>query len=219
MSVHIKPTTVAVRYDALQAATVAPAPFKNLIIKDFISPDTEAGAAADFPKVPDAGLYPPETVKVEGDFKRVMDEITSDRFRDLVESKFEVSLKDLPQMYTIRGFCRKDDGGIHTDSTTKVITVLLYFNEKPWPFEKGKLRLLSKPDDLEAVLEEVSPDAGTMIVFERSNASWHGHYPYEGPRKAIQLNWVISKGVQSREHARHLMSARFKSIKRKLLGG
>ena len=51
-------------------------------------------------------------------------------------------------MYTVRGFVREKDGSIHTDSETKIITVLLYMNED-WREDAGRLRLLRSATDLE----------------------------------------------------------------------
>ena len=41
---------------------------------------------------------------------------------------------------TLRGYSRKKDGKIHTDSKTKILTVLLYLNEN-WLDINGNLRL------------------------------------------------------------------------------
>jgi SM-20-related protein len=49
-------------------------------------------------------------------------------------------------------------------------------------------------------------------VFRRSDSSWHGHKPYEGPRRAIQFNWVTSQDVVNREQARHRFSTRLKML-------
>ena len=78
------------------------------------------------------------------------------------------------------------DGKIHTDSKTKIITVLLYMNDKSWPSDTGRLRILRNGTDLEDYADEVEPAGGTLIVFKRSDKSWHGHHSYEGPRRAIQ---------------------------------
>ena len=96
-------------------------------------------------------------------------------------------------MYTVRGFVREKDGSIHTDSTTKIITVLLYMNER-WQEDAGRLRLLRGPDDLEDYVAEVPPYGGTLLVFRRADNSWHGHKPISGPRRAVQLNWVTIAG-------------------------
>ena len=94
-------------------------------------------------------------------------------------------------MITVRGRCAAKDGRIHTDSETKLVTVLIYFNE-PWEAKGGRLRLLRSPTDLNDMIGEVPPEAGTMIAFRRSDKSYHGHEPYEGVRRYVMINWMTS---------------------------
>ena len=71
---------------------------------------------------------------------------------------------------------QKKDGSIHTDSKTKIITVLLYLNEA-WDAAGGRLRLLRSGTDLENYVAELPPSNGTLLIFRRSDNSWHGHKP------------------------------------------
>jgi len=58
-------------------------------------------------------------------------------------------------MITVRGHCSKEkDGKIHTDSKTKIITVLLYMNPT-WETVGGQLRLLKSPNDIDDMILEV----------------------------------------------------------------
>ena len=49
-------------------------------------------------------------------------------FRETFEEKFELDLTGRPTITTVRGRCDPGDGKIHTDSKTKIITVLIYMN-------------------------------------------------------------------------------------------
>lgn len=187
-------------------------PFEYIVVEDFIRREAQAAATRDFPAVPKGGLYTPEQTDIQGGFKAVVGEMTGDRFRDAVAHKFEIDLANYPSMYTIRGHTRTKDGQIHTDSKTKVITVLLYFNENPWTQTGGRLRLLRDGENVDNYAAEIAPSGGTLIVFKRSDRSWHGHPPYEGPRKTIQLNWVTGNDVVARELARHNLSGRMKAL-------
>jgi hypothetical protein len=62
------------------------------------------------------------------------------------------------------------------------------------------------------MVAEVPPLAGTLLAFRRSERSWHGHYPFEGERRAIQMNWVTAQKWVDREVRRHRMSARLKRL-------
>ncbi len=62
---------------------------------------------------------------------------------------------------------------------------------------------------------EVSPKFGTLLVFRRSDNSWHGHEQYVGPRKVLQMNWVVSDKVAAWEQWRHRISAAAKRLGRR----
>jgi hypothetical protein len=112
-------------------------------------------------------------------------------------------------MVTVRGQCRPTDGKIHTDSTGKLVTVLLYINGG-WSAPGGRLRLLRTSTDIEDYAVEVPPDAGTLLAFRCTDNAWHGHKPFEGARRSIQLNWVRDAAYLRKEQIRHRVSAFFK---------
>jgi len=95
--------------------------------------------------------------------------------------------------------------------------VLLYLNED-WGAEGGKLRILRNGTDLEDYVAEVPPSLGTLLVFKRSDNSWHGHKPFEGQRRVVQMNWVLDNDVVNREQRRHSLSTQFKKLKNFLTG-
>ena len=137
--------------------------------------------------------------------------IQGPEFTALVEKKLGVDLKGRPTMVTARGVSAARDGQIHTDSRTKLITVLIYMNNA-WEAKTGRLRLLRGPDNLEDVIAEVPPDEGTLLIFQNEPNAWHGFHAFEGPRRVIQLNWVTDMGVVRREQFRHKVSAFFKRL-------
>ena len=114
-------------------------------------------------------------------------------------------------MVTVRGRCQQKDGRIHTDTETKIITLLIYMNQS-WDMDTGRLRLLRNADNLDDMITEVPPEWGTLLAFRRSDNSYHGHKPFVGERRTVQLNWVTDAGVVEHELARHRMSARLKQL-------
>lgn len=187
-------------------------PYEHVVIRNFVSADALKAAQDSYPAVPGPGSHPPKGLKIERGFKALIEELRGPDFQRAVEEKFGIDLTGRPTMNTVRGFCRARDGGIHTDSRTKIVTVLLYMNNADWPNDGGKLRILRNGDDLENFTAEVEPAGGTLIVFLRSDHSWHGHHSYEGPRRAIQLNWVLDQGVVDREQGRHGLSSFLKKL-------
>jgi SM-20-related protein len=166
---------------------------------------------ADFPAVPGHGSYPADTLRYGPAFAGLLEALEGDALRQAVARKFAIDLDGRPTMVTVRGQGDDKDGRIHTDSATKLITLLLYMNPA-WERPEGRLRLLRRGDDLEDYAVEVPPLAGTMLAFRRSDSSFHGHYPCRGERRSLQLNWVTDSGVVRRELARHRWSARWKAF-------
>jgi SM-20-related protein len=187
-------------------------PFEYLVVQDFVSQDALDAARTHYPEVPGPGSHPSTHLKIAPEFAQLVDEMRAPGFQKAVETKFGIDLTGRPTMYTVRGYCRERDGKIHTDSKTKIITVLLYMNDDDWPSDGGRLRILRDGKDLENYAAEVEPKGGTLIVFKRSDKSWHGHHSYEGPRRAIQLNWVLDEGVVAHEQGRHNLSTRIKKL-------
>ena len=143
--------------------------------------------------------------------KEVIEELDGPEFQKAIEDKFSIDLAGRPKMYSLRGYTRAKDGRIHTDSKDKIVTVLLYLNEK-WDQEGGRLRILRNGTDVDDYVAEVPPDNGTLLVFLRSDNSWHGHHPFEGPRRSLQMNWMTSEGTKGWHKIRHTLSAAVKKL-------
>jgi hypothetical protein len=196
-------------YDALKRAPLAVEPFTYTVAPDLVAPENAAAIRADFPVIPDSGLLPVEATAPRGRFKDFLDEVDGPDFARALGEKFGVDLTSRAKMITVRGRCAAKDGRIHTDSRAKFVTVLFYFND-PWEAKGGRLRLLRSPSDLNDMIAEVPPEAGTMIAFRRSENSYHGHEPYEGVRRYVMINWMTSDLAAQRELMRHRVSARVK---------
>jgi SM-20-related protein len=201
--------------DRLAATDLVRQPFDHLIVPGFLTAEGIALVDRCFPEIDAPGSFPAAALDHGPEFQAVLDALEGPEMTAAMAAKFEVDLTGRPTIVTLRGRCQAKDGRIHTDSTTKIITVLIYMNDG-WEAEGGRLRLLNGPDDLDDMICEVPPQAGTMLAFRRSENSWHGHRPFVGRRRSIQLNWVTDAGVVRHELARHRMSARVKSVRRML---
>lgn len=186
-------------------------PFRYLVIENFIHKDKIDKICKKFPNIISSGSFPLSSLNYENEFKDFINELYSKEFINAVSKKFNLNLDDLPIMITARGNCKSSNGQIHIDSKGKILTFLIYFNET-WDSEGGKLRLLNSNSDIDDYFSEIAPLAGTLIAFECSENAWHGHKPFEGPRKSIQLNWVKDKSYLGKEQYRHKISAFFKKI-------
>ena len=208
---QLVPSLAALDIDRFSATPIAPAPFDHVIVPGFIRADALPRLNADFPPIAKGGSYPPEVLRYGPAFAALIEEIEGDAMRRAFEKKFGIALDGKPVMITVRGHTRAKDGRIHTDSKTKLLTALIYFNDD-WGAEGGRLRLLRSPGNLDDFAAEVPPDKGTLLAFRCTENAWHGHKPFVGPRRTIQVNWVTSEDVKRREIARHSFSARVKSL-------
>lgn len=204
-------------YDALERTPLRREPYDFLIVENFVLPERFGEVSADFPGTPGAGSHPPCELDMRGHFAAMMGELEEPRFRAAIEASFGIDLTGRPTMFTVRGQVRARDGNIHTDTKSKLITVLLYMNEG-WESDGGRLRILRSGTDLEDYVAEVPPNGGTLLVFRRADNSWHGHKSHEGPRRAVQLNWVTSQDVVDRELGRHRFSTKVKKLTGALFG-
>ena len=199
-------------FEALERMPLERDPYDFVVVPNFLRRERFADVIADYPAVPGPGSHPPAEFEIGGHFAGLIDELRGPLFQAAIEAKFDIDLRDRPTMYTVRGFVREKDGSIHTDSETKIITVLIYMNED-WREDAGRLRLLRSATDIEDFAAEVPPNGGTLLVFRRSDRSWHGHKPISGPRRAIQLNWVTNQAVVVHEQGRHRISTKLKKFR------
>ena len=197
--------------DKLRSAKVETEPFEFTIVSGFLSPDTLRKVNETYPPINSGGSFPIESLDTDMVIKEVIDELDGGEFEAVIENLFNVDLSGRPKMYSLRGHTRAKDGQIHTDSKDKIITVLLYFNEQ-WTQAGGRLRLLRDGRNVDNFVTEVPPDNGTLLVFRRSDTSWHGHHPFEGPRRSLQMNWMTSEGSRGWHRVRHKLSATIKKL-------
>lgn len=191
---------------ALENTPLARDPFDYVIVPHFVRGEALASLNRDFPKIGRPGSFPPSELDYGPAFQEMLDEFASGQVRAAFAHKFGIDLTDRPLMSTVRGRCQQKDGRIHTDTKSKIITVLIYLNPQ-WEQSGGRLRLLKSKGDIEDFVAEVPPDEGTLLAFRRSENSFHGHKPFVGERRVIQFNWVTDSGTVWRENLRHRLSA------------
>jgi len=203
--------TQTVNLDALRAAPLSREPFPYVIVPNFVRDEMMEKIEADYPDVKIPGSVPLPSLTYGQNFRYFIDDIRGEEMTAIIAEKFGINLTGRPTTVTVRGQCRPSDGQIHTDSKTKLITVLIYMNGK-WEQPGGRLRLLRSADNLNDSFAEVPPNQGTLLAFRNQPNAWHGHESFAGPRRAIQLNWVTNQGVVWREQMRHRLSSFLKKV-------
>ena len=205
---------MALRYlnlEALKASPLTREPFQYLVVPGFVRPEACSEINRDYPKIVESGSFPVAQLSYGPRFQEFLDEMATDEFREAFEHKFGLDLNGRPHTITVRGHCSPKDGRIHTDTKSKIITILIYMNPE-WENSGGRLRLLKSSSNLDDAIVEIPPAAGTLLAFKRSENSWHGHKPFSGERRVIQFNWVTSEGDRRMAMLRHHVSASFKRL-------
>jgi SM-20-related protein len=176
------------------------------VVPGFVKSEALSGIHKDYPRIAQPGSFPVEGLSCGPAFASLLEELRGPAMRAAFEKKFELDLAGRPMMVTVRGQSSTRDGNIHTDAASKIITILIYMNPR-WEQGGGRLRLLRSANDIDDVLVEIPPIEGTLVAFRRSDNSYHGHKPFIGPRRVIQVNWVTDRGTRNREIWRHRVSA------------
>jgi hypothetical protein len=193
-------------WGALEAARLARDPFDHVIVSQALSAQSAAAIPGEFPPIRQPGSFSLSDAPPGPWLSTVIADLASPRFRTLMERLFEIDLSGRPTIVTLRGQCGPRDGRVHVDSTTKILSLLLYLNED-WSAPDGRLRLLGPDRDLDHPAVEVPPALGTLLAFRRADNSWHGHTSYVGQRRVLQFNYLVAAKDGFTSALRHRLSA------------
>ncbi len=196
---------------------ISATPFPFLIASDLLSANDADALARDFPRYAEAGFFPYAEAECGPTIRALVAGLTTPAFARALGEKLDLpTLDQHPCLVTICRSLNLRHGTIHTDSRSKIATALLYLNPD-WPdTSAGCLRFLASGDDINAVAApEVRPLYGTFTAFARRDNSFHGHLPYEGERRVIQVAWLTDTNALARKQQR----GRFTRWLKRLLGG
>ena len=178
-----------INIDALRNAQLQTDPYDFLVVPGFLDAEALARVNRDYPAIDTAANHALENLSYGAAFEKLMQELRGSPLAHVLGEKFGMELAALPTTVTVRKFCERTDGNIHTDHKSKVITVLVYFNEQ-WDHQDGQLRLLRSKGDIEDYAAQVAPLGGTLLAFRRTDHSWHGHTRFVGERRMVQVNYL-----------------------------
>lgn len=198
-------------FEALAAAEVHQQPYPYFVVEQSLFTDRIRELMQDFPELNDGGSFTLDGLATGASFDALIEELNGQEFRQQVSQKLDVDLQTLPMIVTLRGISRPKDGRIHTDSKSKIATILIYFNE-PWSSETGKLRVL-RSKNMDDMAAELTPNAGSMLAFKVTDNCWHGYPAFAGVRRSIQINFVADAAAVKKHHNRHGFTAKLKGLK------
>ena len=191
--------------DRVSAQTVVrEAPFPLLIAGDVLDPGAAGSLADDFPTYRGAGFFPHADADCGPSINALVGQLTTPVFADRIGDLLGIQrLSQYPVLVTICRALNLRHGTIHTDSRSKVASALVYLNPHWIASHAGCLRFLSSGNDIASlVAPEIQPVYGTLTAFRRTDNSFHGHLPFEGERRVIQIAWLVDAGAVSRKTRR-----------------
>lgn len=203
-----------INIDSVRNARTERQPYNYLVASDVILPGAVDGLRSDFPNIRETGFFPEEDVERHGAFAKLLEEMKGREMSEIVSDKLDIDLVDKPKMITIRKLSAAKDGRIHTDSESKIATLLVYLNDAWQDSAAGRLRVLRNGTDFENMAEEISPVTGSLFAFRRADNSWHGHTSFVGERRVVQMTWLRSQADVERKKSRGSLSHFFKKVLR-----
>lgn len=202
--------------DLIRQAPMRQEPYPFFVVAGAISGVAADEAANAFPRIDRPGAIGVDETEFGKPFAALLDDLRGDQFRKLIAEKFDVDLNGLDTVINVRGQTRLTDGNIHTDTPSKLVTVLLYFNE-PGQANGTGLRILKNGKDLDDYVEEIPPTLGTMVAFKVTPNCWHGHKPFVGERHSLQLNYLSGVKTIGKHQLAHRLIGRMKRKVARLL--
>ena len=147
-----------------------------------------------------------------GKFKTLIEELEGPELTEAMSRQFGIDLHPYPRLTTIMKQSQPKYGSIHTDGPSKVMTMLVYMNDDWGNDDGGRLRVLYDGKNYEPYAAEVPPTMGTFFAFLRGDNSWHGHRPFVGERRVVQIAWVKSQADLDRKRKNNKVAQFFKGI-------
>ena len=205
-------TLSVLNVDAVRSAPLSRDPYSFFLGQNILAESAIDDLRRDFPAIDKPGYLAVDEVQIKGRFKQLIDELESDAFSAVLSEKFGQDLVAYPRLTTIMKRSQPKYGAIHTDGPSKVMTLLIYMNDDWSPDGPGRLRVLYDGKKFEPYAAEVPPTMGTVFAFLRSDNSWHGHEPFSGERRVVQVAWVKSAEDVERKKKRNKAAQFFKGI-------
>jgi hypothetical protein len=186
-------------------------PYEYILNSHFVRNEAIADVQNTFPNLRTPGFHPVDDIQVKGAFGDLIAEMKGSELSSALSDKFGIDFSKFPRFITIRKVSAAHEGRIHCDSESKVMSQLLYLNEG-WSSPDGRLRVLRSQGSFEDYATEIDPKTGNVFAFMRSAHSWHGHKPFVGERRVVQIAWLHSQDDIARKSKRHRMSGFFKHL-------
>lgn len=198
---------------ALNAAPASTDPYQHVLVNNLLAPGAAERLTADYPVIPVTGYIAMEEAVLTPTFSMLADELRGPELTEALSQKFGRDFHVFPRLVTMRRWSQAKEGHIHTDSERKIMTMLLYLNPT-WveASSAGNLRVLYNEKQFEPYALEIPPLIGTSFAFTRSENSWHGHLPFTGERRVVQVTWLRDADALDRKVSNNKFHQKLKSF-------
>jgi SM-20-related protein len=205
-------TLTLVNVEAVRNAAKSSTPYDYFLGSGLLKEEAIPELKRDFPAIEKPGYLTVDEVQLKGRFKTLVEELESPEFTEEISRKWGKDMHPFPRLTTIMKRSQPKYGAIHTDGPSKVMTMLVYMNDEWGEDTGGRLRVLYDGEHFEPYAVEVPPTMGTVFGFLRADNSWHGHRPFAGERKVIQIAWVRDEKELARKKSRNRTAQFFKGL-------
>lgn len=194
----------------LRAANTRADPYPHLIARNCLRREMLPALCRDFPRLQRTGYHPVDAFVPIGAFAALLAQIEDGVLETAIGDRFGIDLAALPRMITVHFLSAEREGRPHTDSERKLATALIYMHPG-WSSREGHIRVL-RSAALDDVVEELSPEEGNVFAFLRSEHSWHGHTPFRGERRVVQVTWLRDAEAAARKRRTGIFLWRLKGV-------
>jgi len=198
---------------ALAAAPAVLDPYQHVLVDDILLPGAAQRLTGDYPEMPVPGYITMEETALTPTFLALAEELRGHALTEALSQKFGRDFHAFPRLITMHRWSHAKEGHIHTDSARKIMTLLIYLNPT-WDRadSAGNLRVLYDGKNYEPFAREISPLIGTCFAFTRAENSWHGHLPYTGERRVVQVTWLRDADALGRKVSNNKFHQKLKAF-------
>jgi SM-20-related protein len=208
----MSPVLDFINADSIWAGAYNKKPYPHFLGVNFLKAEVVPTLREEFPDITKSGYLTVDDVMMRENFRKFIDELESPELTDVLSERFGMDLHPYPRLTTIRKWSQSKDGRIHTDGPSKIMTMLVYMNDEWNAAEDGRLRVLYDEHKFEPFAREIPPTMGTVFGFLRTDNSWHGHKPFAGERRVVQVAWIKDSAELERKMRRNNFSQKLKRL-------
>jgi SM-20-related protein len=194
----------------LRAAPRQQEPYPWIVATGCLRSEAIPALTRDFPMLSRPGYHPVAQFTSQGAFAALLAEIEAGALDGVIGEKLGFEATALPRLITVQRTSPARAGRPHTDSERKVATLLIYLNNG-WTSPEDHIRVLRR-EALEDPVAELPPAAGNIFAFLRTDQSWHGHTPFTGEQRVIQVAWLRDAAALKQKQRRHRLGWLLKGL-------